>query len=334
MSNDLSDVAGLRVGHHDRRDGGYLTGTTVVLPPPEGAVGGVDVRGGAPGTRETDLLDPTATVRRVHAIVLTGGSAYGLAAATGVADRLEDKGIGFPVGPGLVVPIVPAAVLFDLGRGGDPKCRPDAGFGAAATEAASTGHDPRLGSVGAGTGAVCGGLKGGVGMASAVVAGGATVAALTVVNAAGSAVDSRTGELWGERMLRPEDLDHRPGRVGIERWGELQALRRHQVRNTTLAVVATDATLTKAQCATFAGCAQDGLARAINPIHTGVDGDTAFGLSTAARSAPTEEEWFGLLTAAADVVTRAVVRGLVAARTVTTAAGTWPGFVDLAIPPA
>ena len=332
MRNDLSDVQGLRVGHHDRRDGGYLTGTTVVLPPPEGAVAGVDVRGGAPGTRETDLLNPTATVQRVHAVVLTGGSAYGLAAATGVADLLGDEGIGFPVGPDVVVPIVPAAVLFDLGRGGDKKCRPDAGFGAAATEAAFTGHDPRLGSVGAGTGAVCGGLKGGVGTASAVVAGGATVAALTVVNAAGSAVDSRTGELWGERLLQPEDLDRPPGRVDLGRWGELQALRRHQVANTTLAVVATDATLTKAQCCKLAGCAQDGLARAINPIHTGVDGDTVFGLSTSVRAAPDDGEWFALLTAAADVVTRAVVRGLVAARTVTTAAGSWPGFVDLAIP--
>ncbi len=333
MRNDLSDVAGLRVGHHDRRDGGYLTGTTVVLPPAEGAVGGVDVRGGAPGTRETDLLDPTATVSRVHALVLTGGSAYGLAAASGVADLLGDRGIGFDVGDGMVVPIVPAAVLFDLGRGGDPARRPDAGFGTAATLAAFAGHDGRLGSVGAGTGAVCGGLKGGLGMASTGVAGGATVAALTVVNAAGSAVDPRTGELWGERLLWPEDLDHPPGRVDLERWRELQAQRRHQVTNTTLAVVATDATLTKAQCRKLAGCAQDGLARAVNPIHTGVDGDTVFGLSTAVRSEPTDMEWFALLAAAADVVTRAVVRGLVAARTVTTTAGTWPGYLDLVLAP-
>ena len=202
-TNTLTDVPGLRVGHHDRRGDGWLTGTTVVLAPPDGVVAGVDVRGGGPGTRETDLLDPRNVVERVHAIVLTGGSAFGLAAADGVMEALARDGIGFPVGgPGEVVPIVPAAVVYDLGRGGDFGCRPDASFGAAAYAAASA--DPvRQGVVGAGAGAQAGGLKGGVGSASARLADGAIVAALAVVNAAGSCVDPETGLLYASGVALP-----------------------------------------------------------------------------------------------------------------------------------
>ena len=192
-NNALTDVAGLRVGH--ARVPGALSGTTVVLAPPEGAVAGVDVRGAAPGTRETDLLDPRNTVQRVHAVVLSGGSAFGLAAADGVMARLAAAGVGFAV-PGAVVPIVPAAVLFDLGRGGpasDPALRPTAATGAAAVDAAADGPVTQ-GVVGAGTGALIGGLKGGIGTASAVLDDGTTVAALAAVNAAGSAVDLATGE--------------------------------------------------------------------------------------------------------------------------------------------
>ncbi|HVL85738.1 MAG TPA: P1 family peptidase, partial [Pseudonocardia sp.] len=168
--NALTDVAGLRVGHAEVPGG--LSGTTVVLAPPGGAVGGVDVRGAAPGTRETDLLDPRNTVPRVHAVVLTGGSAYGLAAVDGVMAWLEERDVGFPV-PGGVVPIVPAAVLFDLGRSGSFTARPDASTGAAACAAAVAGPVAR-GGVGAGTGALAGGLRGGVGTASAVLDDGAT----------------------------------------------------------------------------------------------------------------------------------------------------------------
>src|SRR5688572_18602511 len=188
--NALTDVPGLRVGHAALDGPGALSGTTVVLAPEGGAVAGADVRGAAPGTRETDLLHPGATAQRVHAVLLSGGSAYGLAAAGGVMARLEAAGIGFPVTGG-VVPLVPGAVVFDLGRGGDFTARPDAATGAAAYDAASDGP-VRQGVVGAGTGAQAGGLKGGIGTASVVLDGGAVVAALAVVNAAGSPVDLTT----------------------------------------------------------------------------------------------------------------------------------------------
>src|SRR4051794_25797206 len=221
--NALTDVAGLRIGH--ARVAGALSGTTVVLTPPEGAVTGVDVRGAAPGTRETDLLDPRATVQRVHAIVLSGGSAFGLAAADGVMARLAAAGVGFPV-PGAVVPIVPAAVLFDLGRGGpagDPGLRPTAATGAAAVDAASAGP-VAVGAVGAGAGAVVGGLEGGVGTASVVLEGdhaaaGVIIAALAVVNAAGSAVDPGDGTLLGARLGLPGEFTvppvDDPGRAAL-----------------------------------------------------------------------------------------------------------------------
>ena len=192
MHGAISDVPGIRVGQTERADDDWLTGTTVVVAPPEGAVAGVDVRGGGPGTRETDLLDPTNVVERVHAIVLTGGSALGLAAADGVAQRLLRDGIGHPVGgPGEVVPIVPGAVIFDLGRGGTFAHHPDAGFGEAAYDAAGT--DVEEGNHGAGAGARAGGLKGGVGTASVTLPDGTTVGALVVANPVGSCVDPSTG---------------------------------------------------------------------------------------------------------------------------------------------
>src|SRR4051812_5887335 len=181
--NALTDVAGVRVGHSSRVGDGWLTGTTVVAAPEGGAVCGVDVRGGGPGTRETDLLDPRNQVTHVHAVVLTGGSAFGLAAADGVMHSLFAAGVGYPMGqPGEVVPIVPAAVIFDLGRGGEFAHHPDAAMGASAYAAAGSGP-VQQGVVGAGTGAKAGGLKGGVGTASQVLPDGSTVAALVVVNA-------------------------------------------------------------------------------------------------------------------------------------------------------
>ncbi len=328
--NALTDVAGLRVGHAEVPGG--LSGVTVVLAPPVGAVGGVDVRGAAPGTRETDLLDPRATVTRVHAVVLSGGSAFGLAAADGVMARLAAAGIGFAVS-GAVVPIVPAAVLFDLGRGGpadDPALRPTAATGAAAVDAASAGPAAE-GGVGAGTGALAGGLRAGVGTASAVLDGsGFTVAALVVVNAAGSAVDPATGTLLGARhglageFAVPE--------VGEAARAALRALPRRRPAfgtATTIGVVATDATLDKAGCARLAGMGHDGLARALAPVHTATDGDTIFGLATCTRPAPDHPGLVALQAAAADVVSRAVVRAVLAASTVTTPVATYRAYRDV-----
>jgi len=345
-ANALVDVAGLRVGHHARTDAGYLTGSTVVLAPDGGMVAGVDVRGGGPGTRETDLLDPTASVERVHAIVLTGGSAYGLAAASGVADALGERGIGLPVGPlpGQVVPIVPAAVLFDLGRGGDFAARPDESFGRAAVAAAldaDAAAMARCGCLGAGTGAVAGGLKGAVGGASTVLPDGTTVAALVIANAVGSAVDPRTGGLWAAPLMLPGDGPALRSPSPLDRDALAAAAARrpagpqhpsagHIVRNTTIGVLATDATLSKAQCTKLAAVGHDGLARAVNPIHTLFDGDTLFAVSSTARPAPDMLGYQAILAAAADVITRAMARGLLAATGVQTAGGAWSSYAELA----
>jgi L-aminopeptidase/D-esterase-like protein len=314
----------MRVGHAQRIGAGALTGTTVVLPGPDGAVAGVDVRGGGPGTRETDALDPRTLVDRVHAVVLSGGSAYGLAAATGVMDALGEAGVGFRVGAraGEVVPIVPAAVVFDLGRGGDFRARPDAALGAEALTAAVEGPSPQ-GVLGAGTGALVGGLKGGVGTASVTVESGDTVTALCVVNAAGSAVDPLTGQLWAARHLTADDAV--PPELPADRGPlreRLAAAAAPPTLNTTIGVLWTDATLTVAQCSKLAAVAHDGLARAIRPVHGMTDGDTFFGLATTARPAPDLGGLQAILTAGADAVTRAVGNAVLAAETVTTDAGT------------
>ncbi|MDQ6657656.1 MAG: P1 family peptidase [Actinomycetota bacterium] len=341
--NSLTDVAGLRVGHHTLVGNGYLTGTTVILAPPGGMTAGVDVRGGGPGTRETDLLHPTAAMEKISAIVLTGGSAYGLAAACGVAEELADRGVGFRVGAaeGEVVPIVPSAVLFDLGRGGRFRATPGQDAGRAAVKAADGEPAAEQGCIGAGTGAAIAGLKGGIGTASAVLADGTTVSALVVVNAHGSPVDRLTGMLSGARVLLRGDVEGLLPPAASETAAVLAACQPRSVtpgtpptaptvQNTTIGVVATDATLTKAQCAKFAGIAHDGLARAINPVHTLFDGDTMFGVSTAGRPAPDLAGLHDILCAAGDVVTRAVVRGILAATSITTSAGHWPGYTDLA----
>ncbi|GEL17032.1 P1 family peptidase [Pseudonocardia asaccharolytica] len=330
--NDLTDVPGLRVGHAALSRDGALSGTTVVLAPESGAIAGVDVRGAAPGTRETDLLDPRNTIQRAHALVLTGGSAYGLAAVDGVMRRLEEEGVGFPVGlaAGEVVPIVPAAVIFDLGRGGDFTARPGADLGAAAFDAASPGPVAQ-GVVGAGTGAVAGGLKGGVGTASAVLGDGATVAALVVVNAAGSVADPATGGLLGARSgFSGEFPAVNPGPSGL---AALREAAGHGLRlgtATTLGVVATDVTLDKAGCARLAAMGHDGLARALWPVHTVMDGDTVFGLATGERPAPEPAGLYALQAAAADVVSRAIAHAMLAAVTVRTTAGEWPSYRELA----
>jgi L-aminopeptidase/D-esterase-like protein len=341
-TNSLVDVTGLRVGHAARTGDGWLTGTTVVLAGTAGAVGGVDVRGGGPGTRETDLLDPRNQVERVHAVLLSGGSAFGLAAADGVMSRLAAAGVGLPVGagPGQVVPIVPGAVVFDLGRGGSFDARPDASFGELAHDEAigpSGSGAVRAGSVGAGTGAVAGGLKGGVGSASEVLVDGTAVGALVVVNAVGSTVDLRTGELLGARhLLDDELLDddlpplRPPAATDLAAARSAAALRPdpRPPLATTLVVLGTDRTLTKAQCQKVAGIGHDGLARAIDPVHTMFDGDTVFALATGAGDAPGPLAFHALLGAAADCVTRAVVHAMLAATTVETAAGSWRCYRD------
>jgi L-aminopeptidase/D-esterase-like protein len=332
----ITDVTGVRVGHATRSGDGWLTGTTVVLAPESGAVGAVDVRGGGPGTKETDALDPRNVVHRIDAVVLTGGSAYGLDAASGVMAWLEEQGRGVRVGtdPAHVVPVVPAACVFDLGRGGNFRARPDAATGRVAVEAAAAsapGAQVVEGCVGAGTGAVAGRVKGGVGTASTVLDSGITVAALVVVNAAGSVIEPETGALYGEllqgRVEYPEGRVHEDARRRLD---ETAAKNAPPPLNTTLAVVATDADLSKAQAQKLAGTAHDGIARAVRPVHLMNDGDTVFALATGARSVFEHPlELNEVLAAGADVVTRAIVRGVRAAESVDGPGGAWPSYGEL-----
>lgn len=307
--NAITDVAGVRVGQVQRLEPGWATGTSVVLVP-AGATAGVDVRGAGPGTRETDLLDPSHLVQQVHAVVLTGGSAYGLAAADGVLGWLAERGHGFRVGPSPahVVPIVPAAVLFDLFTA-DFGNTPDADFGRAACAAA--GLEVAQGSVGAGTGARAGVFKGGVGTASVLLTDGIVVSALMAVNPAGAVVDVRTGLPWG--------LDHELGaEFGLRAPLAAEvtagaALREPAMRlNTTIGVVATDAGLSKAQCRRVAVASHDGLARAVRPAHSMLDGDTVFALATG-QGQVTTPVLDAITAAAADCVARAIVHGVLAA---------------------
>jgi L-aminopeptidase/D-esterase-like protein len=318
----ITDVAGIEVGHFS--DPRRPTGCTVILAR-EGAVAGVDVRGAAPGTRETDLLAPGNFVQQVHAVMLAGGSAWGLAAAEGAMRWLEERGIGLDVRFG-TLPIVPAAVLFDLPLG-DVRVRPDAAAGYAACEAASTAA-PAEGNVGAGSGALVGKLfgvhramKGGIGTASVTV-NGVTVGALIACNALGDVLDPDTAQVVAG--ARTEDgsalLDTRRALLHGELPQPLLA-----GTNTTLGVVATDARLTKVQANRLAAVAHDGLARAINPVHTMSDGDTLFALATG--RVPLEGDAPGMTvlgTMAAEVVARATLRAVRAARTVRVDGGFFP----------
>lgn len=305
----LTEVPGVKVGHFT--DARRPTGCTVILTE-EGAVGGVDVRGSAPGTRETDLLNPTNLVDKVHAVLLSGGSAFGLEAATGVVRYLEERKIGFNVGVAHV-PIVPAAILFDLGVG-DAKIRPDAAAGYKACEAASTAR-PAEGNVGAGAGATVGKLyggkramKAGIGTASIKMAG-ITVGAIVAVNAVGDIVDPATGRpIAGARTEDGKSLLNT--REAILR-GVLPASLLAGTA-TTIGAVATDAVLTKAQAQKIAQMAHDGLARTINPIHTMFDGDTLFALGTGKSGKTGNPNLIGIL--AAEAMAIAVVRAARAAR--------------------
>ena len=321
----ITQVRGLEVGQFT--DPRRPTGCSVVIAR-TGAVGGVDVRGAAPGTRETDLLDPANLVGVVHAVLLTGGSAWGLDAAGGVMRWLEEEGVGLYVGsaPGQVVPIVPAAVLFDL-HVGDARIRPDAAAGYTACQAA--GDEIAQGNAGAGAGATVGKLfgmpyamKGGIGTASVTLEG-VTVGALIAVNALGDVVDPAAGTpIAGART---EDGQQLRGSVAAALAGD-KPLALLAGANTTIGVVATDAPLTKAQCQRLAGAGHDGLARAIRPVHTMSDGDTLFALSTGMAGAL---DFNVLCTMAGEAVARACVNAVRAAQGVTTDTLALPSASDL-----
>jgi L-aminopeptidase/D-esterase-like protein len=316
--NLITDVSGILVGQaEDRAD---HTGTTVVIAE-RPAVAAVDVRGGAPGTRETELLGSDALVDRIDAVVLSGGSAFGLDAAAGTMDWLAAEGRGFAVGsrmrgPALRVPIVPAAILFDLafpGRTlwpGEPPYRA-LGRRAAATAAA----DFALGNAGAGLGARAGRLKGGIGSASLRLAAGLTVGAIVAVNSWGSAVRPDCGCFWAAALAFADELDPQPAipDAPVDPEDFSQCGRDAVGGNTTISVVATDAALDKGGCRRLAIMAQDGLARAIRPLHTPFDGDSVFALATGAGPPAAPDLLLRLGAAAADCLARAVMRGLTAA---------------------
>jgi L-aminopeptidase/D-esterase-like protein len=310
----ITDVAGIRIGHFT--DTRRPTGCTVVLCE-GGAVGGVDVRGSAPGTRETDLLDPLNLVDKVHAIVLSGGSAFGLDTASGVMRYLEEHQVGFETRSGKV-PIVPAAILYDLGVG-DSKIRPDAAAGFKACEAAASGK-VNEGSVGAGAGATVGKagggspMKGGIGTASIRLPNGIVVGAIVAVNCVGNVIDPKTGRILAGARTRDgrgfvDIIDvYRSGRTTVDNPGEA----------TTIGVVATNAAaFTKAQMKKIAEMSHDGMARAINPAHTMGDGDTMFAISTGTTGLRAEVTVIGAL--AAEALSEAIVRAVMRAKSV-------PGF--------
>jgi L-aminopeptidase/D-esterase-like protein len=309
----LTDVLGVKVGHFT--DARRPTGCTVVLAE-GGAVAGVDVRGGAPGTRETDMLAPSNLVEQAHAVVLSGGSAFGLDTASGVMRWLEERGVGFAVGAARV-PLVPAAILFDLGLG-DWKIRPDAASGYAAAKAASSGPVAE-GNVGAGAGATVGKLlgperamKSGLGTAALRLPDGVIVAALVAVNAVGDVIDPATGRLVaGARRADGRGLEDSVAAILAGRL-TLPARRSGEAErgNTTIGVVATNAALTKAAATKVAQMAHDGLARTLRPVHTPWDGDTLFALSTGTLAADT----LVIGTLAAEAVAQAVLRGVRAAK--------------------
>jgi L-aminopeptidase/D-esterase-like protein len=325
----LTAVPGIKVGHFTLTE--RPTGCTVILTE-MGAVASVDVRGGAPGTRETDLLNPVNHVQKVNAVVLSGGSAFGLDAASGVVRWLDEHGFGYDTRVAKV-PIVPAAILFDLGVGGKPKVRPTAECGYAAATAATT--DPVVeGSIGAGAGATVGKfagptrmMKAGIGSAAITMADGTVVAALVAVNAAGDIIDPATGRVVAG--VRTADGKGFADARAILRAGAGRPVAARPVENTTIGVVATSATLTKVQALKVAQMAHDGFARAISPVHTPGDGDTIFAIATGNEATPADDMRLGMIGAlAAEVMADAIVR---AATEATGAAGI-PARRDLPAP--
>ena len=314
MHNSITDVAGITAGHYT--DKKAASGVTVIMCQ-GGAVAGVDVRGAAPGTRETDLLDPVNLVQEIQAVVLSGGSVYGLSAADGVVRWLEKKGCGFPLEDSYVAPIVPAATLFDLGRGDNFVPPIDADWGRRACETAGCDR-LSTGCVGAGTGAIAGGIKGGLGTASVVLQSGLTVGALVAVNSSGTVVDPKTGGLWEHRL----ELNGEFGEQGRRKVKIPPPPPSSPGKNTTIGVVATDAMLTKSEAKKIAQMAHDGMARAIRPAHTMFDGDTIFCLGTGKNELPESAGFFPGLHAdavsmvghhAADCLARAIIHAVIAA---------------------
>ncbi|KAF0674553.1 P1 family peptidase [Profundibacterium mesophilum] len=312
--NDMTDIAGLRVGQ--AQDDRLKTGVTV-LTADAPFTAAVHVMGGAPGTRETDLLTPGGLVRRVDALVLSGGSAFGLAAATGAASALAERGRGFLAG-GYRVPIVPAAVLFDLGAGG-ASCggeTPHTALGRTALDAAldapRTSAPIALGSHGAGTGARTARLKGGIGSASCTLPGGGTVAALVAVNPVGCACAPGSGRFWAAPFEQGDEFGGR----GVEDRAApvLPATKLMPGAQTTLAIVATDLALDQAETQRMAMAAQDGMARALLPSHTPFDGDLVFGVSTAGAGIPDAAGRLWLGHGAGVALARAIARAVYAAR--------------------
>jgi L-aminopeptidase/D-esterase-like protein len=330
-SRGLTEVDGLRVGHLTLT--ARPTGCTVILADGDGSVGGVSQRGGAPGTRETDLLDPSNMVDRVNAIVLSGGSAFGLDAAQGVVRYLEERKIGWPVGASGVVPIVPAAILFDLAFGGDPTVRPTADCGYRAAAAASRDAVPE-GNVGAGAGATVGktagrerSMKAGIGSFAITLPNGLVVGALAAVNAVGDVIDPASGHVIAG-VRTPDGRSLADARRLLRDGSLLRAPSPRPAGNTTLAVVATNARLTKVEASRMAMMADDGLARAISPVHTIGDGDTVFALATGRWPGQVDASIVGAL--AAEALAEAVVR---AATQATGLAGV-PSARDLGTVPA
>lgn len=310
-SRGITAVAGLELGHHTLE--ARPTGCTVVLAR-GGAVGGVDVRGGAPGSRETALLDPVNSVAEVHAVVLSGGSAFGLSAADGVMRYLDELDVGYRVGT-KVVPIVVGAILYDLGLEGQRKVRPGPDCGYRAARAASEAN-PAEGSIGAGAGATVGkmrgsdrAMKGGFGTAALTLESGLTIAAAVAVNAVGDVVDPATGMVVaGARTADGEGFVDMRRALRTASGADRDAPGPGQGGNTTIGVVATNAVLTKSQATKVAQMAQDGLARTIYPAHTPRDGDTVFSLATGRWEGPADVTLIGAL--AADVMADAVLRAV------------------------
>jgi D-aminopeptidase len=325
LRNLITDVAGIKVGHAE--DARLASGTTALIFDQQ-AVAAVDVRGGGPGTRDTELLAPEMTVERIDAITLSGGSAYGLDAGSGVQAWLRENGRGFAIGP-VVVPIVPGAIIFDLINGGDkdwgrfPPYR-DLGFQAAQ----NAGIDFKLGTAGAGYGATTVNLKGGLGSASMQTADGVTIGAIVAVNACGSVTVGSSEHFWAAAFEQNGEFGGRGLPPSVPPEALVPVMKGSPRANTTIAVVATDAALTTAQAKRVAVMAQNGLSRAIYPIHTPLDGDTVFAVATGTK--PLRDPVYALSeigALAANVLSRAVARGVYEA-TALPFAGALPSWKD------
>jgi L-aminopeptidase/D-esterase-like protein len=317
--NAITDVPGIQVGQVQSTTAPYLTGTSVVYTPTM-SVASVDQRGGAPATKETDLLSPLNSNPGINAIQLGGSSMYGLSATNGIIRWLENRGEGVGLGSAGVAPIVPAADIYDLARGGDPKARTSAEWGYLAAEATAEGP-VRQGVVGGGAGARSGGLKGGVGTASVYLGDGVYVGAMVVVNSAGSPVDPRDCTLLGARYGIGDEF------AGLKAPSEEECHPQpadENAQNTTIAVVATNAPLEKAAAQRMSGNAHDGMARAIDPIHTLADGDTVFAVSTGSGTVlrvndpASSRQLNAIFNAGASTLARAITKALLSAQTVGT----------------